>query len=1119
MTTLAPNVAIASPRGIVESSAMSSVPTAMDQPVTPNATINETLNATEIDSNSTKPQNETLEGPDHKEREPTFVSDPAVAEANISTEDPGTENPAPQVELADPIDWKSRILGLPLLVSVGEFDFEDFKNRWGEDGRYHVVELLMGSDSTPEEKRREELRREGKAGEYGQRQEPKTKSSTSEQWIQRIRIHSPVLLSVLKDGMSPSDWSCEQPRVFFRPFKALIYYHEYVKERLKDLERRYECMKGLGAVDDNIHESQTMTPEQAEEVATSNEAAETTNTNGINDVDNSRENTTRVELEHLRCYVEFMDERVMPMENMFEGIDRRMVYFDEMWHLFKIGDILYAPTNTPFKEPGGLRIAKGRYHTAFKLYFKGVSVIDDSYPDDLNIRDRTMVLWCYYLEYNGESYGPVKQRIIITAFSGKKDIRDLPAYPIRFAANTEKIQKDLILQGTRFRSFTKERHVSCDGWTITGPPLGVLDKEDNETPQHVEGDVIIDFQETLRRQPSWKPEFEVPSDETMDDWKHGMDRMNINHWAPSSGPGIPNEPLFRIQELTQRDDDTEEKLKMAGVSKDALLQAYKEGSATTLDDLDEEINNLLLPRRFFVYVLRQRRFAMVDIFSLEAIPPQSTIFDDLQIDMNHKLIVQSLVAAHFEKQKAQRHRPVLGPVNQDLVRGKGSGLFILLHGVPGVGKTATAEAVAQANKKPLFSITCGDLGLTPEAVDSKLNEVFRLAHLLDCVLLLDEADVFLARRDTYNLQRNALVSVSELVFLRVLEYYSGILFLTTNRVGILDEAFKSRIHISLYYEPLSRQQTVEIFRVNIKRLRGIEDEKQRQLKGTELEQPRLRIMAKSIIEYAQDYYDEHDDTPHLRWNGRQIRNAFQIAASLAHYNIGKASLGRENLQSGQVASPVLDERHFENVAVAIEQFGNYMDYTKAMTDADQARLETIRADHMRNEDLVPRRGEHIRRQEQTAYQYRNPSAFGDGPPREATSGNTRRDHRRGARDHTSSARARRHRESGLTGRAEVPAKNARARAQTGSQGGPSISGRAPALPRRQQTRPRYDPNNLYEEEDEHIEEEEFEVPGKRSSNRTGVDSLEEEDYDETDELVDGGAQKSSIQPTELDYNE
>ncbi|KAM0295343.1 hypothetical protein ACHAPM_010707 [Fusarium culmorum] len=114
-------------------------------------------------------------------------------------------------------------------------------------------------------------------------------------------------------------------------------------------------------------------------------------------------------------------------------------------------------------------------------------------------------------------------------------------------------------------------------------------------------------------------------------------------------------------------------------------------------------------------------------------------------------------------------------------------------------------------------------------------------------------------------------------------------------------------------------------------------------------------MAKSIIEYAQSYYDEHEDTLHLRWKGRQIRNTFQIASSFAYYNMNKASLDKTNPESGQLVSPVLDERHFEKVAVAIEQFGNYMDYTKAIADADQARIETIRADHMRNEDLAPRR--------------------------------------------------------------------------------------------------------------------------------------------------------------------
>lgn len=62
------------------------------------------------------------------------------------------------------------------------------------------------------------------------------------------------------------------------------------------------------------------------------------------------------------------------------------------------------------------------------------------------------------------------------------------------------------------------------------------------------------------------------------------------------------------------------------------------------------------------------------------------------------------------------------------------------------------------------------------------------------VVLLDEADVFLEERDMKDLNRNALVSV----FLRALEYYNGIVILTSNRVGTFDEAFKSRIQLALH---------------------------------------------------------------------------------------------------------------------------------------------------------------------------------------------------------------------------------------------------------------------------------------------------------------------------------
>ena len=67
------------------------------------------------------------------------------------------------------------------------------------------------------------------------------------------------------------------------------------------------------------------------------------------------------------------------------------------------------------------------------------------------------------------------------------------------------------------------------------------------------------------------------------------------------------------------------------------------------------------------------------------------------------------------------------------------------------------------------------------------------------MVLLDEADVFLEERTKLDLERNALVSV----FLRVLEYYEGILILTSNRIGTFDEAFKSRVQLAIHYPLLS----------------------------------------------------------------------------------------------------------------------------------------------------------------------------------------------------------------------------------------------------------------------------------------------------------------------------
>jgi SpoVK/Ycf46/Vps4 family AAA+-type ATPase len=81
-------------------------------------------------------------------------------------------------------------------------------------------------------------------------------------------------------------------------------------------------------------------------------------------------------------------------------------------------------------------------------------------------------------------------------------------------------------------------------------------------------------------------------------------------------------------------------------------------------------------------------------------------------------------------------------------------------------------------------------------VEASLTKILQRAARWDCVLLLDEADVYIRRRDN-DLQHNAIVAE----FLRTLEYFSGLLFMTTNRVGDIDDAILSRCIAIIDYLP------------------------------------------------------------------------------------------------------------------------------------------------------------------------------------------------------------------------------------------------------------------------------------------------------------------------------
>ncbi len=95
--------------------------------------------------------------------------------------------------------------------------------------------------------------------------------------------------------------------------------------------------------------------------------------------------------------------------------------------------------------------------------------------------------------------------------------------------------------------------------------------------------------------------------------------------------------------------------------------------------------------------------------------------------------------------------------------------------------------------------------------------ILDVAHTWGAVLLIDEADVFLEKRELHDIGRNALVSI----FLRMLEYFQGVVFLTTNRVATFDEAFESRIHIGIRYGELDIKARKSIWKLFINKVRAL----------------------------------------------------------------------------------------------------------------------------------------------------------------------------------------------------------------------------------------------------------------------------------------------------------
>jgi len=200
----------------------------------------------------------------------------------------------------------------------------------------------------------------------------------------------------------------------------------------------------------------------------------------------------------------------------------------------------------------------------------------------------------------------------------------------------------------------------------------------------------------------------------------------------------------------------------------------------------------------FAFKASGQRWGEALVSGLAPIQFRDDAFDRLVLDPAKKEIIRLLVSAQRER-------------NPDLIDGKGCGSIFLLNGPPGVGKTLTAESLAEHLHRPLYAVTIGELGTEPKTLEARLKEVLELGARWNAVLLIDEIDLFAEARQSGDVLRNALVCV----FLRLLEYYHGVLFLTSNRAHELDPALENRISLLIDYPAITPLVRLKIWRAQL----------------------------------------------------------------------------------------------------------------------------------------------------------------------------------------------------------------------------------------------------------------------------------------------------------------
>jgi hypothetical protein len=222
---------------------------------------------------------------------------------------------------------------------------------------------------------------------------------------------------------------------------------------------------------------------------------------------------------------------------------------------------------------------------------------------------------------------------------------------------------------------------------------------------------------------------------------------------------------------------------------------YEDSKVSKFGEKNEFKKVPIIPS-IYVYNLNTYCFEYIDTRMVEPYIYDVDIEKKLILPKDHKNLIDILLSEEYQSHDA------------DFIKGKGNGTLILAKGKAGLGKTLTSEVYAERKKIARLKIHASQLGTDESKIENRLKNFMLLAERWKCILLIDEADVYIRKRDN-DVQHNAIVAT----MLQQIEYFNGILFMTTNRTDDIDEAILSRCSAILSYDMPSKEMAKELWKI------------------------------------------------------------------------------------------------------------------------------------------------------------------------------------------------------------------------------------------------------------------------------------------------------------------